>query len=137
MQAAAGRIRHWNAANVVVDLVMYAKNGCALMDPDSIDTLIADIVPLADLLTPNIPEAEKIAQMRIRSQEEVEAAARIIHSMGCAAVLIKGGHREGDATDVLFDGRDFHAYSGRCWRRTIPDARPPGYWKHGKPTKKY
>lgn len=111
MLAVAGRLHKWNAVNVVIDPVMYAKNGCALMDPDSIDTLIAHIVPLADVLTPNIPEAEKIAEMEIHSQDDMEEAGRRIHKMGCKAVLVKGGHSEGDATDILFDGVGVHYFS--------------------------
>lgn len=111
MLATAGKLREWQARNVVIDPVMYAKNGSALMDPDSIDTLIAQVVPLADVLTPNIPEAEKIAGITIRTLDDMERAARLIHAMGCRAVLVKGGHSVGDATDVLFDGEDFKHFS--------------------------
>jgi len=111
MLAVAGKLREWKPSNVVVDPVMYAKNGCALMHPDSIDTLIAEVVPLADLITPNIPEAEKMADMRIENHEEMKQAAKRIYNMGCKAVLVKGGHSEGDATDILFDGEDFHYYT--------------------------
>ncbi len=111
MLAVAGKLREWKPANVVIDPVMYAKNGCALMDPDSIDTLIAEVVPLADVITPNIPEAEKMAGIRIYTQKDMRKAARIIHDMGCRAVLVKGGHSEGDATDILFDGSEFYSFS--------------------------
>lgn len=111
MLAVAGRLRQWRPGNVVLDPVMYAKNGCALMDPESIDTLIAQVVPLADLITPNIPEAEKMAGMAIATRRDMEQAARLIHRMGCGAVLVKGGHSAGDATDILFDGADFHAFT--------------------------
>ena len=111
MLAVAGKLRQWQPVNVVVDPVMYAKNGCALMDPASINTLIAEIVPLADLITPNIPEAEKMADMEIKNLADMEAAAKRIHAMGCRAVLVKGGHRVGDATDVFFDGEIFYHFS--------------------------
>lgn len=111
MLAVAGRLREWKPVNVVIDPVMYAKNGCALMDPDSIDTLIAEVVPLADVITPNIPEAEKMAGMRVHTQADMKKAARIIHDMGCRAVLVKGGHSEGDATDILFDGSEFYSFT--------------------------
>ncbi len=111
MLAVAGKLREWQARNVVVDPVMYAKNGCALMEPDSIDTLIAEVVPLADVLTPNIPEAEKISGLSILTRDDMIKAARLIHKMGCRAVLVKGGHSEGDATDVLFDGKEIHFFS--------------------------
>ncbi|MGI6174854.1 MAG: bifunctional hydroxymethylpyrimidine kinase/phosphomethylpyrimidine kinase [Christensenellales bacterium] len=111
MLAVAKKLREWKPANVVIDPVMYAKNGCALMDPDSIDTLIAEILPLADVLTPNIPEAERIVQMKIKHDADMEEAARRIHAMGCRAALVKGGHSEGDATDILFDGSEFYRYT--------------------------
>ena len=111
MLAVATKLREWKPANVVLDPVMYAKNGCALMDPDSIDTLILEVVPLADLVTPNIPEAEKMAGISIDSLEDMKHAAALICQMGCRAVLVKGGHSTGDATDVLFDGSEYHLYS--------------------------
>ena len=110
MLPVAQRIRQWNLKNVVIDPVMYAKNGAPLMDPDAIDTLIAEVVPLADVLTPNIPEAEKITGLAIASHEDMEQAARKIHAMGCRAVLMKGGHSAGEATDILFDGDSFRYF---------------------------
>lgn len=111
MLAVAGKLREWQAQNVVVDPVMYAKNGCPLMEPDSIDTLIAEVVPLADVLTPNIPEAEKISGISIQTRDDMIKAAHLIHKMGCRAVLVKGGHSQGDATDVLFNGKDIYFFS--------------------------
>lgn len=113
MLAVAGKLRQWKAENVVIDPVMYAKNGSALMAPEAIDTLVSEVAPLADMLTPNIPEAEEIAKMKITSQADMEEACRIIHKMGCKAVLVKGGHSDGDATDVLFDGGEFSYFTTR------------------------
>jgi hydroxymethylpyrimidine/phosphomethylpyrimidine kinase len=110
MLAVAGKLCEWRARNVVIDPVMYAKNGCALMEPSAISILIASVVPLADVLTPNIPEAEKMAEMVIKTAEDMRQAARKIHAMGCRHVVIKGGHIEGDATDILFDGDTFYEY---------------------------
>ena len=111
MFTVADKIREWKPKNIVVDPVMYAKNGCALMDPAAIDTLIAEVVPLADVITPNIPEAEKMTSMEIRTQDEMRHAARLIFAMGCRAVVVKGGHAEGDAKDVLYDGEMFFEFS--------------------------
>lgn len=111
MLAAAESLKKWDAKNIVIDPVMYAKNGSALMDPDSIDTLISEILPFADVLTPNIPEAEKIANLSIRNQDDMKKAARLIYAMGCRSVLVKGGHSQGNATDILFDGENFFSYS--------------------------
>ena len=89
---------------------MYAKNGCPLMNPTAVSTLIDTVIPLADVLTPNIPEAEKIADMQISTVSDMEAAARKIYAMGCKAIVVKGGHHIGNAVDVLFDGENFYHF---------------------------
>lgn len=113
MRAVAGKLKRYAPKNVVVDPVMYAKNGCPLMDPGAVGALIEVIVPLADVLTPNIPEAERIAEMKIEALDDMKEAARRIHAMGCRSVLVKGGHALGDAVDVLFDGTDFRLLEAR------------------------
>ncbi len=110
MRAVAGKLLQYGPEHVVVDPVMVAKNGCPLMDPKAAETLIRQILPLAHVLTPNIPEAERIADMQIRSVDDMEAAARKIHSMGCKAVVVKGGHSCENALDVLFDGKRAHYF---------------------------
>ena len=104
MEAVANKLKEYKPGNVVIDPVMVAKNGCPLMQPDSMETLIKEVLPLADVLTPNIPEAEKIAGMRIFSTSDMENAARKIAELGAKNVLVKGGHAVGEAVDVLFDG---------------------------------
>lgn len=110
MRAVAAKLREYRPANVVIDPVMYAKNGCPLMDPSSIGTLIREVLPLADVLTPNIPEAERIADMQIACLEDARRAAVRIQEMGCQAVLVKGGHAVGDAEDTLYDGERFASF---------------------------
>lgn len=111
MKAVASKLRQYKPKNVVIDPVMVAKNGCPLMQPDSINTLIQEILPLADLLTPNIPEAEKITGISISSAADMECAARQIAGLGAKSVLVKGGHAKGDALDILFDGKKFYRFS--------------------------
>ncbi len=111
MEAVARKLREYKPRNVVIDPVMVAKNGCPLMSPDSIDTLICEILPLADVLTPNIPEAEKISGMKINSAEDMERAAKRIGELGVKNVLVKGGHAIGDALDILYDGSQFYHFS--------------------------
>jgi hydroxymethylpyrimidine/phosphomethylpyrimidine kinase len=106
MEEVARKLKYYHPANIVIDPVMYAKNGCPLMEPAAVKTLIRTIIPLAGVLTPNIPEAEKIAGGRIKSVEDMEEAAKAIHAMGCGAVVVKGGHASGNAVDVLFDGKE-------------------------------
>ena len=110
MMVVAKKLRQWKPQNIVVDPVMYAKNGSALMEESAITTLVSEIVPLADLVTPNIPEAEKMTGMTIKSYDDMKWAAVSIHAMGCHSVVVKGGHCEGDAIDILFDGHDFYEY---------------------------
>ncbi|HHV31895.1 MAG TPA: bifunctional hydroxymethylpyrimidine kinase/phosphomethylpyrimidine kinase [Clostridiales bacterium] len=111
MLAVARKLKEYKPKNVVIDPVMVAKNGCPLMQPDAMDTLIREILPLADLLTPNIPEAEKIAGISIHSTADMEHAARKITELGAKNVLVKGGHAVGDAVDILFDGAKFYRFS--------------------------
>lgn len=110
MRAVAGKLRQYKPEHVVIDPVMYAKNGCPLMDPSAVDALIESILPLADVLTPNIPEAERITGMEIRSVTDMETAAQKIHDMGCRTVVVKGGHAIGNALDVLFDGKQMRHF---------------------------
>lgn len=111
MAAVAGKLKQYSPSNIIIDPVMYAKNGCPLMDPSAIDTLITTIIPLGDLITPNIPEAEKIAGINIVGVKDMEEAAVRIYQMGSKNVLIKGGHAVGDALDILYDGKEFTRFS--------------------------
>lgn len=111
MEAIAGKLQTYRPHNVVIDPVMVAKNGCPLMNPDAVATLIKIILPLADMVTPNIPEAEKITGISIASTQDMEQAAKRIYELGVRSVLVKGGHAAGDALDVLYDGRGFYHFS--------------------------
>ncbi|MCL1925142.1 MAG: bifunctional hydroxymethylpyrimidine kinase/phosphomethylpyrimidine kinase [Defluviitaleaceae bacterium] len=109
----AKKIKEHNPRNIVIDPVMYAKNGAALMAPEAINTLIKEILPLADVLTPNLPEAEKIIGMKVETIEEMKNAAIEIRKLGAKAVVVKGGHLKGDAIDILFDGENFYEYTSK------------------------
>lgn len=111
MEAVSVKMKQYAPRHVIIDPVMYAKNGCPLMNPDAIDTLVKTIIPLASVLTPNIPEAEKISGIRIADDRDMEKAAVKIYQMGCKSVLVKGGHAVGNAMDILFDGNEFHRFS--------------------------
>ena len=110
MKAVAAKLQEYKPRSIVVDPVMYAKNGCPLMEPTAVDTLIESIIPLATVLTPNIPEAERIADMTISTINDMEVAAQRIHAMGCKAVVVKGGHAVGNALDVLYDGSKIYHF---------------------------
>jgi hydroxymethylpyrimidine/phosphomethylpyrimidine kinase len=107
----AERVRHWGLDRLVVDPVMVAKTGDRLLREDAVQALIRELLPLAMVLTPNLPEAEVLVGRALDSEEEIRQAARDIVDLGARFVLMKGGHRRGDATDVLFDGHTFHTFS--------------------------
>lgn len=97
---------------LVIDPVMIAKGGTPLLELDAIHVFREQLLPLAYLLTPNIPEAERLLGRSLRTVEEMEQAARDLHSLGAANVLLKGGHFSGRlSTDILFDGSECSRYS--------------------------
>ena len=96
----------------VVDPVMIAKSGDRLLREDAVRALRERLVPLADVLTPNVPEAEVLVGRSLVSDDDMRGAAREVVGLGAKAVVMKGGHREGDAVvDLLFDGDEFHEFS--------------------------
>lgn len=91
--------------HLVIDPVMVSTSGCRLMQEDALDVFITELLPLATLLTPNIPEAEILANRKIENAEDIKAAAAAISKLGCRYVLIKGGHFDGEEKiDHLFEG---------------------------------
>ena len=104
IEAVAERIAHHGIPNLVVDPVMIATSGAALIEDDAVGALRAALLPRACVVTPNIPEAETLSGVSVVSLETMEEAARAVHALGAANVLVKAGHMEGSATDVLFDG---------------------------------
>lgn len=106
IKKAAEKLKEYYAKNIVVDPVMVATSGASLMREEAVETLKTQLLPLADLLTPNIPEAEMLADMKIRTEEDMIAAAKKISDRYGCAVLCKGGHSIHDANDLLYcDGR--------------------------------
>jgi len=103
---AASLVRH-QLTNVVLDTVMVAKSGARLLDDEAVTTLLERLLPLAAVVTPNALEAERLVGIRVTNADEQRLAAERIIGLGARAVIVKGGHIEGDALDVLFDGRTF------------------------------
>ena len=95
---------------LVVDPVMVSKHGLSLLPVAAVEAIRALLLPRAFLITPNIPEAEALTGMTIRTLEDMRRAACRLREMGARAVLIKGGHLEGDAIDLLFDGVEWHEF---------------------------
>ena len=109
----ADMLRYHNAKNVVVDPVMVATSGSSLMKNDAVQTLIEKLLPIATLVTPNIPEAQVLSGKTIESKEDMLSAANFIgNTYGCA-VLLKGGHSINDANDLLCANGEFIWFEGK------------------------
>jgi len=109
----AEKLKQYQAKNIVVDPVMVATSGARLLQEEALQTLKTELLPLADVVTPNIPEAEILSDMTITNAEDMRTAARQIHDAYGCAVLLKGGHRVNDANDLLYDGETFTWFEGR------------------------
>ena len=109
----ADMLRYHNAKNVVVDPVMVATSGSSLMKNDAVQTLIEKLLPIATLVTPNIPEAQVLSGKTIESKEDMLSAANFIgNTYGCA-VLLKGGHSINDANDLLYANGELIWFEGK------------------------
>jgi hydroxymethylpyrimidine/phosphomethylpyrimidine kinase len=104
IEVVAAAIREHGLTNLVVDPVMVAKGGAKLLRHDAVDALRTRLIPLAAVITPNVPEAEVLLGRRIASRQERERAACDLVALGCQAAVVKGGHAPDDADDVVCDG---------------------------------
>lgn len=109
----AGSLKKYKAKNIVVDPVMVATSGSRLIDEAAIETLKKNLLPLATVITPNIPETEVLAEMEIHSPEDMETAAGQIYRNYHCAVLCKGGHNMNDANDLLYTEEGARWFMGR------------------------
>jgi hydroxymethylpyrimidine/phosphomethylpyrimidine kinase len=110
IRAVRENLTKYQAPNIVIDPVMVSKSGFHLLNPEAIKFLVEKMLPLATVLTPNIPEAEIIAAMTIQNLKDMERAAARIVEMGPKNVLLKGGHLPDQATDILFDGKEYRYF---------------------------
>ena len=109
----ADKLQEYQAENIVVDPVMVATSGAKLISDEAIGTLKKRLLPIASVLTPNIPEAEVLAEMEIHSADDmIEAAKKISDTYHCA-VLCKGGHKLNDANDLLYRDGDYRWFNGK------------------------
>ncbi|MBZ4654095.1 MAG: phosphomethylpyrimidine kinase [Peptococcaceae bacterium] len=106
----ARKLKEYQAQNIVVDPVMISKSGYDLMRPEAKEELIQTLLPVADVVTPNLYEAQVILEREITTVEDMEKAARDIVALGPKSALVKGGHLQGNAVDVLYDGESFTYY---------------------------
>ena len=109
----AEKLKKYDAKNIVVDPVMVATSGAKLISDDAIETLKQELLPIATVITPNIPEAEVLSGMTVHSEEDMIAAAKKIYEDYGCAVLCKGGHQINDANDLLYRDGGYVWFKGR------------------------
>jgi hydroxymethylpyrimidine/phosphomethylpyrimidine kinase len=113
IETVARKIRQYGVGKLVVDPVMVAKGGARLIRDEAKDMLVSKLLPLAFIVTPNIPEAEELTHTKIESVADMKKAAKAIMEMGAGNVFVKGGHMAGDAVDVLYDGKEFYEFRSK------------------------
>jgi len=109
----AQTLKKYSLPPLVIDPVMISKSGYDLLQPEAKKALIEILLPMATLITPNLPEAEVIVGYKIDDLESMKRSAIDLHKLGCKYVLVKGGHLANDATDVLYDGSEFYIFEGK------------------------
>jgi hydroxymethylpyrimidine/phosphomethylpyrimidine kinase len=119
IEAVASTIRETGLGQLVVDPVMVAKSGDRLLEQDAVNALATQLLPLSEVLTPNLPEAAILAGRRVETPDDMRAAAEVLAQRGARSVLVKGGHLSGDVLiDLFFDGVDWHE-----WQETRQETR--------------
>lgn len=113
IELVAEELTRYKAENIVLDPVMVATSGAKLIDNNAIHTLKECLISIADVVTPNIPEAEILSDMKIITENDMIKAAEIIGQKYCCAVLLKGGHQVNDANDLLYDRGKFRWFYGK------------------------
>ena len=109
----AERLKFYKAVNIIVDPVMVATSGSALMKDNAVQTLIDELLPLSTLVTPNIPEAEVLSGLTIECKEDMITASKRIGDNYNCAVLLKGGHSVSDANDLLYSNGECVWFEGK------------------------
>lgn len=113
IETIAEKLIEYKAQNIVLDPVMVATSGAKLISDDAISALTAKLIPLATLITPNIPEAEVLADMKITSVDDMLSASKIISEKYNCAVLCKGGHSLNDSNDLLYSAGNYKWFNGK------------------------
>jgi hydroxymethylpyrimidine kinase/phosphomethylpyrimidine kinase len=113
IQSVCRKIRQYAISRIVVDPVMVSKQGTRLLSPDAEIVLQRELLPLAEVCTPNLPECEVLTGKKVKTLQAMRAAAKEIHKRGAKNVLVKGGHLAGTPVDVFFDGRKFFFLEGK------------------------
>ena len=111
IEAVADKLREHRLTNLVVDPVMVAKSGDKLLQDEAVEALRTRLVPLAAVVTPNAPEAQVLTGRKVESLDDARTAAFELVAMGARVAVVKGGHLQGPATDIMYDGREFRAFT--------------------------
>jgi hydroxymethylpyrimidine/phosphomethylpyrimidine kinase len=106
----AEKLRQYGAKNIVVDPVMVSSSGGKLISDAAIDSLVAKLLPIATVITPNIPEAEVLCGLKVKDEDDMIRAAELLAERFGGAILVKGGHRVNDANDLLYENGNIHWY---------------------------
>jgi hydroxymethylpyrimidine/phosphomethylpyrimidine kinase len=109
----AGMLRHYQARNIVLDPVLASTSGSCLLPGEALNVLVERLLPAADIITPNLAEAEILTGLSISSVADMKKAAAVLHQNGPRMVLVKGGHLTGAPIDVLYNGNDFVLLEGK------------------------
>lgn len=110
IKAIVGKLKQYNAKNIVVDPVMVSTSGCRLISEDAQKALINELLPIGTIITPNIPEAEVLCGFKINNEGDMIKAAEAISEKHSGAILVKGGHLVNDAVDLLYENGSIHWY---------------------------
>lgn len=108
VKTVAQNISHYNIPNLVVDPVLVSTSGHLLLEQEAVDTVKKQLIPLAQVITPNLPEVRALVGIEVQTDEDMKEAAVALHRLGTGNVLVKGGHSDGEATDLFYDGNQFH-----------------------------
>ena len=111
VELVAQELKRHGVERLVVDPVMIAKSGYSLLQPEAVEALRSKLLPLAAVVTPNIPEAEVLTGLTINSLDDMRRSAEQIFGMGAGSVVVKGGHLAGPATDLFYDGSQFKEFT--------------------------
>ena len=109
----AEKLSYYDAENIVLDPVMVSTGGTKLISDEAVHNLCEKLIPMSSIITPNIPEASVLSEMKIYSPQDMENAATLIHEKYGTAILLKGGHGLNDANDLFFDGREMTWFKGK------------------------
>ncbi|MBE6865593.1 MAG: bifunctional hydroxymethylpyrimidine kinase/phosphomethylpyrimidine kinase [Ruminococcaceae bacterium] len=113
IEVIAEKLVRYNARNIVVDPVMMSTSGSKLLADDAMEALTGKLLPLATVITPNLPEVQALCGIQVKDAQDMELAAKTIYDRYGCAVLVKGGHTVNDANDLLYDGVEFTWFYGK------------------------